>query len=292
MANYRPELTKEITLLHHKNNNQIQPSYFQRKIIRQIKNWLSITLTLCSATSLAVADNSAVIHIVTEHLPPYQIEAKNKKLSGFAVDIIRETMARSHYAYSMKSYPWVRSYKLAQLKENHCIFAIARLKSREDLFKWVGPISKVNNTAMWGLKGQKFEINNLEDAKNYTIAVNRDDIAHIGLLERGFIEGINLYVLDDSKSLINILITRPEINLIVADDTTISFRAELSGVNVAKLQRVHEIKDLPLDFFFACSPHTADKVIQHLAIKLASIYKDGTYERIWAKWKSKLIKVP
>lgn len=292
MANYRPELTKEITLLHHKNNNQIKPSYFQRKIIRQIKNWLSITLTLCSATSLAVADNNPVIHIVTEHLPPYQIEDENKNLSGFAVDIIRETMARSNYAYSLKSYPWVRSYKLAQIKENHCIFSIARLKSREDLFKWVGPISRVNNTAMWGLKGQRFEINNLEDAKNYTIAVNRDDIAHIGLLERGFIEGINLYVLDDSKSLINILITRPEINLIVADDTTISFRAELSGVNIAKLQKVHEIKDLPLNFFFACSPHTDDKVIQHLAIKLASIYKDGTYERIWAKWKSKLIKVP
>lgn len=238
------------------------------------------------------AENNPVIHIVTEHLPPYQIEAKNKKLSGFAVDIIRETMARSDYAYSMKSYPWVRSYKLAQLKENHCIFSIARLKSRENLFKWVGPISKVNNTVMWGLKGEKIEVNKLEDAKNYTIAVNRDDIAHIGLLERGFIEGINLYVLDDSKSLINILITRPEIHLIVADDTTVSFRAELSGVNIAKLQKIHEIKDLPLNFFFACSLHTDDKVIQHLAERLESLYNDGTYETIWNKWQSKLIKVP
>ena len=145
---------------------------------------------------------------------------------------------------------------------------------------------------MWGLKGQKFEINNLEDAKKYTIAVNRDDIAHIGLLERGFIEGINLYVLDDSKSLISILTTQPEINLIVADDTTVSFRAELSGVSIDKLQKVYEIKDLPLDFFFACSLHTNDKVIQHLAERLESLYNDGTYETIWNKWQSKLIKVP
>jgi polar amino acid transport system substrate-binding protein len=285
-------LNSDSQWLQNKSRRRAITRHSPRKATQHMNKASYLALVLLFVIYPSSADNNPVIHIVTEHLPPYQIEDENKNLSGFAVDIIRETMARSHYAYSLKSYPWVRSYKLAQIKENHCIFSIARLKSREDLFKWVGPISKVNNTAMWGLKGQRFEINKLEDAKNYTIAVNRDDIAHIGLLERGFIEGINLYVLDDSKSLINILITRPEINLIVADDTTISFRAELSGVNIAKLQKVHDIKDLPLNFFFACSPHTADKVIQHLAIKLASIYKDGTYERIWAKWKSKLIKVP
>tara|TARA_R110002072_G_scaffold246454_3_gene405763 strand:+ start:301 stop:1167 length:867 start_codon:yes stop_codon:yes gene_type:complete len=283
-------LNKEIKLQQDKKTLAITTQH-QSNVTYQLKKLSSLAMIIFTGTTSADTNNVPVIHLVTEHLPPYQIENKNKKSSGFAVDIIKETMARSNYTYSLKSYPWVRSYKLAQIKANHCIFSIARLKSREALFKWVGPISKVNNTAMWGLKDQKIVVNNLEDAKKYTIAVNRNDIAHTGLVERGFIEGKHLYVLDDAKSLINILITRPEIDLIVADDTTVNFRAELAGVSVDKLQKIHEIKGLPLDFFFACSRQTDDKIIKHLATKLHSLYKDGTYEAIWNQWKSKMISI-
>lgn len=248
-------------------------------------------LTMPLKTLASDAVNSPVIHIVTEHLPPYQIVKENTPIVGFAVDIIKQTMARSHYAYSLKSYPWVRSYKLAQMKANHCIFSIARLKSRESLFKWVGPISQINNTAIWAQHGKEVTVNNLEDAKNYTIAVNRDDIGHTGLVERGFLENKHLYVLDDAKSLVNVLLTRPEIDLIVADDTTISFRAELVGANINDLQRVFEITDLPLNFYFACSKNTADETVTHLAKQLQSIHQDGTYETIWQKWRDKLISV-
>lgn len=234
------------------------------------------------------ANENPIIYIVTEHLPPYQIEAKNKSLSGFAVDIIKETMARSHYAYSLKSYPWVRSYRLAQVKENHCIFSVARLQSREALFKWVGPISHISNTTMWALKDRSIEVNNLDDAKKYTIAVNRDDIAHIGLMERGFKEGEHLYVLDDAKSLVNLLITRPEIDLIVADNTTIKFRTELAGATVEQLQLIYEIENLSLNFYFACSKKTDDDIINHLSDKLQSLYQDGTYGAILDKWRDKL----
>jgi len=253
-----------------------------------VKKGLSIALFYLAILPLVSANNSSVIYIVTEHLPPYQIEAKNKKLSGFAVDIIKETMARSHYAYSLKSYPWVRSYRLAQVKENHCIFSVARLQSREALFKWVGPISHISNTTMWALKGRSIEVNNLDDAKKYTIAVNRDDIAHIGLMERGFNEGEHLYVLDDAKSLVNLLITRPEIDLIVADNTTIKFRTELAGSTVDQLQLIYEIENLSLNFYFACSKKTNDNIINHLSDKLQSLYQDGTYDAILDKWRDKL----
>lgn len=252
------------------------------------KKLLFIALTFCCQIALASTKSTSIIHIMTEHLPPYQIVDRDQKLSGFAVEIIKETMARSHFAYSLKSYPWVRSYKLAQIKANHCIFSLARLASREQLFKWVGPISHISNTAMWALKGRAIQVNNLEDAKKYTIAVNRDDIAHIGLMERGFNESEHLYVLDDAKSLINLLITRPEIDLIVADNTTIKFRTELAGAKINQLQRIYEIKDLPLNFYFACSKHTDDDTVKHLTESLQSLYQDGSYDTIWAKWRNKL----
>ena len=198
-------------------------------------------------------------------------------------------MKRSQYVYTMNSYSWARSYKLAQIKANHCIFSIARTKSREDLFKWVGPISYVNNTAMWALKGRKIDVSNLNDAKKYTIAVSRDDLTHIGLKERGFKDGEHLYVLDNTRSLVNLLMTRPGIDLIVANDMTIKFHVELAGATTDDLQRIYEIRDLPLNFFFACSKNTNEKVIQHLAEKLQSLYQDGSYDAIWEKWRDQLI---
>jgi polar amino acid transport system substrate-binding protein len=261
--------------------------------IKQILHTTLALILLSSTSPFSIADSikDPVIQIVTEHLPPYQIVAEDKSISGFAVDIIEETMARSPFSYSLKSYPWVRSYKLAQRKPNHCLFSVARLRSREKLFKWVGPISKVSNTTMWALKGQDIIVDHIDDARKYTVAVNQDDIAHIGLLERGFNEKENLYVLSDSKSLVSLLVSRPEIDLIVADDTTIKFRAKLAGISMEQLERIYEIKDMPLNFFLACSLSTDDSIIEHLAGKIQSIYDDGTYDIIWNKWRSKLIEV-
>ncbi len=275
--------------MEHKNSHRLMFTYHdQSNIKHQIKKLLYIALGVVAPLALASDNNKQQIHIVTEQLPPYQIIEPDNSLSGFAVDIIKSTMARSHYAYSLKSYPWVRSYNLAQKKANHCIFSLVRLKSREKLFKWVGALSKANNVALWALKDQNIVVTTLEDAKNYTIAVIRDDVAHTGLVERGFVEGKHLYVLDDIKSLINIFITRPEIDLIIADDTTINFRAELVGVDIQHWQRVYEIEDFSLEFFFACSKKTSDRVVKHLAQNLESVYLDGTYDEIWDKWQDQL----
>lgn len=282
------EVNKEAKLQQVENYRTALTEQSQSNLAQHLKKCLYFALSLWSASIMANAENNPVIHIVTEHLPPYQIEDKNEKLSGFAVDIIKETMARSHYAYSLNSYPWVRSYKLAQQKANHCIFSIARLQSREKLFKWVGPISHISNTALWALKGRSFQVNNLNDAKQYTIAVNRDDIAHTGLMERGFNEGEHLYVLDDAKSLVNLLLTRPEIDFIVADNITIKFRTEYSKAAIDDLQLIYEITELPLNFYFACSKQTDDKVITHLTDKLQSLYQDGSHKAIMDKWRDRL----
>lgn len=235
------------------------------------------------------AENPPVIHLVTEHLPPYQIEAENKALAGFSVDVIKAAMKRSQYDYTLNSYSWGRSYKLAQIKANHCIFSIARTKSRENLFKWVGLIYYANNTSMWALKDRTIELKNLNDAKKYNVAVSRDDMTHIGLIERGFKENEHLYILDNTKSLVNLLLTRASIDLIVANDMTIKFHTDLAGVTIDDLQRVYEIKDLPLNLFFACSKQTDDNIIKHLSKNMQSLYQDGSYDTILKKWRDRLI---
>lgn len=229
---------------------------------------------------------------VTEHLPPYQIIHNNGEVSGFAVELIHEVAKRSGYQYEINAYPWVRSYNLTKNKPNHCIFSIARIPIREKLFKWVGTITEVNNAVIWGLKEKNIpHVNKLNDLKNYLIAVNKNDVTHLGLLERGFQEEKNLYVLENTNSLIKLLVTRPEVDLIVADDITIAYRAELALVDISLLDRVFELTDLTLNFYLACSINTDQKIINKLKDSLAQLHSDGFYQNVLKNWQKKMVHI-
>jgi polar amino acid transport system substrate-binding protein len=153
----------------------------------------------------------------------------------------------------------------------------------------VGPIYYANNTAIWALKNRTIKVENLNDIKKYIVAVSRDDITHAELMARGLRENEHLYVLDNTKSLVNLLLTRPGIDLIVANDMTIRFHTDLAGVTTDDLQRIYEIKNLPLNLFFACSKQTDDNIIKHLSKNLQSLYHDGSYDIILNKWHDQLI---
>jgi len=234
--------------------------------------------------------NQAEIILVTEHLPPYQIVDSNSSVTGFATEVVKEVMKRSNITYDLYGYPWVRTYNLALKKSNHCIYSIARIPSREKYFTWIGTITEKNNAVIWALKSNKNarNIKTLNDLKNYTTAVNKDDVTHTGMLNIGLSEKVNLYVLHHNKSLINLLVTRPEIDFIVADDITIPHRAKWAGVSMNLLQRVIEVKSLPLNFYLACNIDTDESIISKLTKNLAAVHHDGTYKKILAKWLSEL----
>jgi len=234
--------------------------------------------------------NEVNITLVTEHLPPYQIVHSDSTVTGFSTEIVEEVFNRAHTNYTLYGYPWVRTYNLALKKNNHCIYSIARIPSRENLFSWIGGITEKNNAVIWALKSNKnaHKIENLDDLKKYTTAVNKNDVTHTGMLDIGLVEKENLYVVHYSKSLINLLVTRPEIDFIVVDDITISHRAKWANVPMDSLQRVIEVKSLPLDFYLACNKKTDQKIIDKLKRSLASVHEDGTYEKILVKWSKDL----
>jgi len=224
------------------------------------------------------------ISLVTEHYPPYQVVDDKNQLSGFTVDLMNEVMKQSEYNYSIEAYPWTAAYSFALQKPNHCVFSIARLPSREDLLKWIGIVIKTNKAVVWGLKNkQDYHVKSLEDLKNYTIAVKRKNAPHQALLNKGFIEGKNLYVIDNANALLNILHTRSEIDFIIADDITIAYRTKLAGIDMKSLQKVYEIDDLWSDFYLACNKGTDDNIINKLTNILADIHNDGTYQRLLEK---------
>ena len=253
--------------------------------MQRMKIILPVIITLLCVSKHCLADQSQIT-LVTAHLPPYQMIHHDSSVTGFAVDVVSEVFNRANISYTLHGYPWVRTYNIALKKSNYCIFSIAKIPSREALFSWIGPITEKTNAVVYALKSNENgrKITTLEDLKKYTTAVNKADVTHTGMLNIGLTEDKNLYVLHHSESLINLLVTRPEIDFIVVDDITIPHRAKLAGISMSLLQRVIEVESLPLNFYLACNINTDKSVIDKLKTNLDMVHQDGTYQQILSKW--------
>lgn len=222
------------------------------------------------------------INIVTEHLAPFQIVHKNG-ISGLSTEIIKATFDAAQYDYTIDAYPWSSSYNRALHEKETCIYSIARIPAREALFQWVGRIAK-STTSLYTLQGRNISISNIEEAKQYRIAVIKDDVAHHFLLSKGFEENKQLYVLNHYDTLLKLLeVSSRKIDFIVINDDLIRNRLSRSQ-DAKKYKNVYELKELTLDFHLACNLNTQQSTVDNLAKAMKSLEQQGVFAKIKDKW--------
>lgn len=232
-------------------------------------------------------DTKQLVHLVTESLPPYQV-LKQGKIEGFSTEVVKQVFERANIPYIISINSWTRSYNLTLQRKGVCIYSIARLAFREPLFHWIGNITNTN-MVIFGAKGQPpYELKSLEQALNHTVAVIKDDITHQALVKKGFKDGKNLYVVENTGSLLKLLTSREDIDMIVADDITIHYRAQLANIDMAQISRLYEMPNLPLNFYLACNKDTDPMVLQQLEQALDELKQDGSYHQIFEKWQQHL----
>jgi polar amino acid transport system substrate-binding protein len=229
------------------------------------------------------------IEIVTEHLPPFQIDTPNKVI-GFATEIVSSALSSTPYTFNINVYPWARSLNMALNKENTCIYSIARTPAREKQFIWVNTIAK-RNISFIGLTARKLSITSLEDAKKHMIAVIRDDVTHQLLIKEGFTEGLNLTVVNNTHSLLMLLVKRKSIDLILADGYTIRYRAQFNNLNPNLFENVYQLNTKPLDYYFACNIKTSPYIIEQLRYAINQLKITGKIDKIISEWQYPVIRV-
>jgi len=142
---------------------------------------------------------------------------------------------------------------------------------------------------LFGRKGHKPEkIDSLEDAKKFITAVIKDDATHMDFINKGFIDGKNLYVVNNTKDLFRLLSIKSKVDLIVADDTTMPYKAKIVGLNPDELSRLFEIDESSLKFYLACSITTDDNIISKLRDSMKSVFDDGFYHKTLEKWQNSM----
>ena len=254
------------------------------------RQWLKLQLptrTLITFTlglllpGLALA--AEPVRVLTEHLPPYQIDQRSG-VSGFATEVVRRTFDQAGIGYQIELLDWSRAYQLSLRHPDTCIYSISKSPERTPLFQWIGAIS-YNVTAMYSLSNRTdIHLTSIDDARKLVTAVTRDDITHHYLLKHGFVEGKQLYVLENVASMLNVLAGRNKIDLVIINDTILKYRAEESKVPLTSLKKQLVLPDLPLDFHLACSLKTPKETVQRLTHSLMQLKKNGEFNRIVAGW--------
>jgi len=210
--------------------------------------------------------------------------SENGSVVGFSTEILQAALAHTTINYDIKIYPWSRSYTMAMQNKNSCIYLIGRNKERESLFKWVQSIVSTNDFFV-GLESNKnIAINTIEDVKKYKVAVLKDDRTHIKLLKHGFVENKNLYVLNNTYSLLKLLVLRPEIDLILADTVNVLYRAKFNDIDPKLFKTYFKINKKPIDLYFACSLTTDSEIISAIDKAITIVKDNGEYEAISQRW--------
>jgi len=210
------------------------------------------------------------LNIYTEDSPPGNYLNKGK-ISGLAVDMVREILNRLKLTDNIKVVPWARGYTLALNQPNVALFSTTRLPQREKHFKWVGPIY-TQTWGFYGKKGSDLKINSFEDAKKVDrIGTYHKDAKEQFLKKKGF---VNLVSTNKNISNIRRLI-EGNLDLWVSSDFNMPYLAKQAGVDPDQLELVYAFRSV--DNYIAFSIQTPDDLIKTWQQTLDNIKSDGTY---------------
>ena len=219
-------------------------------------------LALTMAFSMQVkATDFSQLTIMTEDFPPFNYK-EGGKAAGSAVELLTQASAAVGKPITndkINVMTWARAYKTVQSGPNALLFSMTRTESRENLFKWAGPIGE-NRVVIWAKKSSGIApFDNIKD-NSEKVAVVRDTVGDQlmvsagstddGLMRASKPEGA-------SKMLIN-----DRIKLWAYSENSGAQQLKDAGANIDDYEIVHVLKSSEL--YFAFSKDVDDSVIQLL----------------------------
>ena len=218
--------------------------------------------------------------VVTEEYPPYNFQDSNsKRISGMATEVVEEILKRTHISYKLGIYPWARAYQMAQDAPNVLIYSIGRNAQRENLFKWVDVIEPYD-VYLYRLKARpQVKVHSMDDLRNYKIGAVRDDI-RAQYLEKAQIP-MDL-VVEDSANAKKLASRR--IDMFPIDELGVVALYKREGLDPADVVKVFKLDALSTGLYMAFSKQTSDDVVRKCKAALAEMKRDGTFEKIRAKY--------
>jgi len=219
--------------------------------------------------------HSAEIKVITENSPPGGYQDNKGNVTGATVEMVRELLRRVNHSGTITVYPWARAYKMLLDQDNLALFEMARTKKRDKLFKWVGPIKKVN----WGLyarKNKKLRLNSLAEAKEVDLICTYNNDSKSEFLKNNNFE--NLVLPTRPLQCLKMLML-DRVSLITTTDIALPALAQEAGIEDSELTLVYMIGTYYS--YIALSKNVADEDVSMWQQTLDRMKQDGTFEKYY-----------
>lgn len=200
-------------------------------------------------------------NIMTEELPPYNF-FRDGQVSGICTDILLQIMKKNGVTIERKDIrllPWPRAYRMVQDVPGAVLFSTARTAEREQLFKWVGPITDLS-IGLMALKERSIQLKSLDEAGKYTIGTVRDGAPEQLLLKGGVAESHLDRIASPEANIKKLQAGR--IDLFAFSVPSTLFLMLKLGINPDKYESVYTLKQA--DLYYAFHKETDDALIQAL----------------------------
>ena len=232
---------------------------------------LQVLLSLVVAAIVAPAH---ALTLITEENPPLNY-TEGERVRGYATEVVTEMGKRARIPLKFEVMPWAKGYVAAQTGRDNCIYAIARLENRENLFQWVGPIA-FNRWAVYGRTDFAGTIGSVDDLKPHRLGAVTFDAKADYLKSKSV---VNLLLVDDDReNPPRLFLPKTDADYIDLWVTSLAGARKTAGARAKDLKLVYTIRDVPS--FLACSPQVPREVVGKFGGALASMNKDGSLQKI------------
>lgn len=221
---------------------------------------------------------SQPLRVVTELSPPHQTLV-NGEVAGLSTTLVQQILHEAGLSAQIEIFPWARAFRLASSHANMLIYNMARTAERENQFHWIGTVASYNLGFVALAHRQDIAINTLDDARRYSIAIQRDDLSAIFLQQQGFEVGTELIVAADIIESWQLLL-HGKVDLVIDDPVALTEMARLLAISIEQVRFVYAIPELAQHTWLAASRQTSPELVRQLQQAHEVIAKTAFYQQL------------
>ncbi len=203
------------------------------------------------------------------------VELPRGRPAGIAIDLLNETLRRLRNGQSIDEaqfLPWAVAYNRTLVETDTALFGTSRLASRENLFKWAGPIYP-ERAVLFGRRERNITIASASELPGYRIGVVQDDAAVQKLRDLGVPES-SRRIAEDQADLARRL-DAGDVDLFVYGEQPGRRLASNKGMNPLRIRPVFTPSEYQTCFAFTRNTSGETVARFQAALDLLSVERDA-----------------
>jgi ABC-type amino acid transport substrate-binding protein len=205
---------------------------------------------------------------------PYELKAvasshkmfqyfESGQLKGPSAEVFKMLMLETGMKTKVKFYPWARALNRVLTQPNTLVLSLTRTRERESNFVW---LIKVNESrkAFISLKSRpENSVKSIAQARKKLVAVTRDSFSYKSLIEEGFTENTNLYIVSTIDAAIA-LFKKGKVDLIYTDPEVMKNHYNDIGKDSEKIVNITIVPEARRDVFIAINKQSNRDLLNKL----------------------------